>query len=232
MNLDALVAAVNSKGFSFTPPTSGPTDPTNPILIELNAAYRQVNGAQRWPWLEKSMTLSATIANQQAYLLNTISDFRQLDAVRLTDNLGNKFDLTNMEPQQFKAATFEGTLTGRPTLWTQYSGAVQLYPIPDGTEYSIIIDYIFNPPDLAADADIPVLPAVYHDVLVWGAIQTLAFRERNIWAQELAMGYYNTRYKQMQQEYELMQRQTSSRVIRSGFNDSLDPWALIPGLGG
>src|SRR6202000_675869 len=116
--------------------------------------------------------------------------------------------------------TAQGFPQGAPRYWTENNGTITIWPATDGG-YMLGIDYFKDPPDRAALTDVPLLPAVYHDVLVWGVIQELAFRERDIWGQELSQGYFQTRYKQMQEENMLRQRQSSSRVKKSGFyNDS------------
>lgn len=225
MNLSDLVAAVAARGYTFPQPI---TDPTNPIVAALNATYRTVCGAQRWPFLEKEDSSISTALGVSSYALSAIADLRQLDAVRLQDASGTTRDLRNMDPQAFKSRITDDMWgNDTPQLWTQHAGNLLLYPTPDGA-YTLLIDYIFQPPDLVAATDVPVIPEGYHDVLVWGAILEVAYRERDLLSQELGQGYYEEKYKQLEQEYLLRQRQTSSEVIRSGYWSTFAPgWSDV-----
>lgn len=225
MNLTELVAAISSRGYSFPQDI---TDPANPVVQALNTNYRKVCGAQRWPFLEKEDSSITTALGQGSYSLSSITDLRQLDAVRLQDPQGNTRDLDNVEPQEFKsyiAGDLDGD--GTPQRWTQHAGNLLLWPVPDGP-YTLLIDYICQVPDLAAADDVPVLPVTYHDVLVWGAILELAYRERDLLSQELGASYYQELYQQMKDEYLLRQRQTSSTVKRSGYwSTSVPGWSDV-----
>lgn len=217
MNLSDLVTEVSARGYTFPQDI---TDPTNPIVRALNTTYRTVCGEQRWPFLEKENSSIVTSVGVGSYALSAITDLRQLDAVRLQDGTGDTRDMKNIDPQAFKsrvAGNLDGN--GTPWIWTQHAGNLLLYPVPDG-QYTLLIDYICQVPDLAAPTDVPVLPATYHGVLVEGAVLRVAFRERDLLSQELASGYYEEMMTQMRQEYLLRQRQTSSEVVRSGYWDT------------
>ena len=222
MNLSQLVNSVYALGYNFVQTAD---DPTNPANVALNSVYRDVCGRERWPFLEKTASAGSTVAAVNTYPLSTLTDLRQVDAIRLTDSSGVNYDLRNMAPQDFKAQTFEATslpiTTGLPVCWTQYAGSILFFPPPDGV-YTIVVDYIVQPAALVSLTDVPIIPTQWHDILVWGAAHELAFRERDWIGRNDSLNTFTQRLANMSSEYRLMQRQTSSRVQQSGVNDSFD----------
>lgn len=221
MTLDDLVNAIYARGYKFTQDNDAID---NPALIALNSVYRYVCSSQRWPWLEAQDTSLTTTAGTTYYSLSTITDLRQLDAVRLRDSSGT-YNLDYMDKQPLETRVADCSGNSLPRYWTLARGELGFFPTPDAT-YTIVLDYVNVPDDLAALTDVPVLPTPYHDVLVWGAIVELAYRERDYWDNGVAQQSYMQRYKAMQEEYMLRQVQTSSRVKRSGFYDDVD-WSPL-----
>lgn len=59
---------------------------------------------------------------------------------------------------------------GRPQAITQTPGrSLRIWPVPDDA-YTIVGEYYQAPADLAANADVPVFPAKFHDAIVWRAL--------------------------------------------------------------
>ena len=73
---------------------------------------------------------------------------------------------------------------------------LHVWPYPDEV-YTIGIDYLIEPPDLANPTDTPILPVPYHDVLVFGALKQIAMRERDLWS----IGNYGNEYAQRLQQF-------------------------------
>lgn len=55
-------------------------------------------------------------------------------------------------------------------------GALSFYPTPD-VDAPIQLDYLIRPPRLAADGDVPLMPADLHMLIVWEALLSYAYAE-------------------------------------------------------
>lgn len=224
MNFGEIKTAVTDRGYSIDQVTTS----------IVNAVYREVLSLQRWPFLEKQSTSIETTVGTAGYPLDSIaSDWLLIDAVRI-EQPGTQL-YTNMEytpPQEFRDLQHVDRDTGTPFRWTAINGLLQFFPVPDGV-YQVDVDYIQQPPDLSADTDVPVIPLIYHDILVWGAVAQIAYRERDWIGQNVANTEKETRLKRMSEEYLLRQRQTDSHVKRSGWWDSVQPywWTQVGGAG-
>lgn len=188
----------------------------------LNSVYRRLSGMRRWPWLETGTAGLVTIVGQSAYnLLSTVPDFLHVDAVRL--EIGTEYyDLEYEREQDFRSLQHTDRTNGIPSLWTLRGRAdLNLHPRPDRV-YTVTVDYLKDPPDLLSDSDQPLVPATYQDILVWGAIVELAYRERDWQGVQVADANYGQRLLDMMLEYGLTQRQTSTQVVQSGTYDHLD----------
>lgn len=213
MNLGELRTGLQALGYN--------TETVSQQNYFLNATYREVIGADRWPFLEKQATLTLT-PNQFAQSYSTITDLLEWDAVRLSLN-GDTWNLENTEPQAMRdLETDYNTSVGTPEKWSLLAGQVHFWPAPD-QPFVATVDYIYAPPDLVSDSDVPVIPAQFHDVLVLGAAETMAYRERDIWSQYLLDSKYQAVLLKMRESFLLRQRQTSSRVKKSGYWNARRP---------
>ena len=183
----------------------------------INAAYRRVAGEHRWPWLERLSTSLTTIAGNSSVSLTPITDLMWVDAVRLTDGTSN-YDLTPLADQDLRSREHEDRFPDLPVWWAEVFGEIRLYPIPDKA-YTVVLDYLTTPPELGADGDSPLFDTTFHDILVWGAISDLAFRERDYTGQAVADKNYDARLRSMMAAYGIRQRHGGSRVAHSRFWD-------------
>ncbi len=215
MNLTALQAAIQAKGYT--------ADTAAQQLIFLNEVYHEICGMDRWPFLEAQDKTLVTVAGTTAYTL-PMATWRNLDAVRIEITAMQQYDnLQYKEPQEFRDNEHMDRDQSTPFYWSFFDQQLHFFPPPDGA-YTVTIDYITNPPDLAIGSDVPVLPVIYHDVLVWGAIESLAYRERDWLGRQFAQGKKEELLRRMQEEYLVRQRQTSSQVARSGYWDTQLPY--------
>lgn len=206
MTLAQLQAAIQAHGYD----SSTAADQ----LVFINNTYRQLHGKARWPFLEAQDTTMSTTAGTWIYAW-PMTNWRNIDAVRLTQvAFQGYFNMEYMNPQDFRDLENSYPQPGQPEYWSMIDQKLHIWPPPDGV-YNVVIDYIIEPPDLAAPTDIPILPVAYHDILVWGAIKQIAYRERDLYSNEIANGEYQTALQQFQEEYNLVQRQTSARVKKS-----------------
>ncbi len=72
---------------------------------------------------------------------------------------------------------------------------------------------------MAVDADLPTIPAPYHDVIVTGICELLSKRTRQWDAAASFRAEFDEGLREMTGQLGLKQRQTSVRVARSGRRD-------------
>ena len=209
MNLGQLRTELQTLGYG--------TDVATQQTAFINAAYREIHSSKRWPFLEATDTTQSTVAGTASYT-PPMANWRNIDAVRIADSLGYDPCIEYMEPQDLLERLHRDTDTNVPMYWTMYAQKLFLYPTPDKV-YTVTYYYINEPADLSSDSDIPVIPIAYHDALIAGAVCRMTHRERD-W---IGLELWTTKYQQLVQalndEYLLRQRQTSSHVQRSGYNN-------------
>lgn len=218
MNLTALQAAIQAKGYT--------TDTASQQIAFINEAYREICGMARWPFLEAQDSSLSTVAGTSAYSL-PFTDWRNLDAVRIAIPATEQYDnLRYLPVQDFREYEHIDRDISTPYYWTFYANQLHFYPVPDAV-YTVTIDYIIEPADLAAGTDVPLIPAQYHDVLVWGAVESLAYRERDWLGRQFAEQKKEMMLKRLEEEYFIRQRQTASHVKKSGYWDTQMPYPFI-----
>jgi hypothetical protein len=217
--LSSLLSDLQQRGYA--------SDTAAAQIILLNSSYRRVCAYRRWPWLESQTASIATVNGTSAYNLSTIADFLFLDAVR-SEQGTNYYELEYKDPQTFRTLQHNYRDRSTPEYWTREGEQIKIWPTPDGI-YTLTIDYIKRPTDLANDTDVPLIPVNYRDILIWGAIMELTFRERDTYTYQLAEQQYQGRLNEMMAEYGLSQRQTASEVGRSDYYASQRNY-LIDGL--
>lgn len=208
MNLGQLRTAIQQRGWD--------TDTATVQNEVVNAAYREIAGKRRWSWLDTQVTATATVGTN-AVTTGFPADVRgnALNAVRISTGT-DYYELEYLAPQDFREEQHANRDNGVPAWWTYYAGQLLIQPRPIAA-YSVVIDYTKDPPDLSADADTPLIPATYHDVLVYSAIEELAARERDGNTAAWAHARYKEKLREVEQEEGISQGQTSSRVADSGF---------------
>lgn len=204
MTLAELRAAIQNKGYG--------TDTATQQTGALNSVYRRINGLRRWSYLERRTTALAATAGQASVSLVTLAPLMWVDAVRI--EFGTEYDELAYTPvQDFRDYAHADRDTGRPVRWTEAAGELHLWPKPERA-YTLTIDYLTTPADLSADGDIPVFDSTYHDVLVWGAVAEMAYRQREYTAAAHATNEYRERLAEMTRGYGITQRQTPLEVGR------------------
>lgn len=207
MTLAELRTSLQDKGYG--------TDTASQQTRMLNGVYRRIAGEHRWPWLERqSSALTAAVSNQTVSLA-AITALMWVDAVRL--EFGTEYpELEYIDPQSHRDLYHQSRDTGTPRYWTEQFGELRLWPVPDQA-YTVVLDYMTTPDDLSLDADIPLFDSTFHDVLVWGAVSSMAYRERDWSAKNFADAEYRASYDEMKRSYGLKQRQNAQHVQRSSF---------------
>lgn len=186
----------------------------------INSVYRRIIGMYRWPFLELADNSSITCAVGVAkYNVGVIADLLHIDAVRAEID-SEFYDLEYADMQVFRTLEHTDRAVGVPRYWTSGDQELRVWPYPDRA-YTLKIDYIIDPADLVGDADVPVIPPAYRDVLCWGAIAELTFRERDVEGYNIAKQEYLAILTDMKAEFNLRNRQSSDQVGRSGTYDVL-----------
>lgn len=206
MTLAQLRAALQDIGFS--------TDTATAQNTALNSANRRVEGKRRWPWQEATAA-NASLAVGASTLTNLPADLLHVDTVRL-ENGTDYLDPEWVRPVEIRRLLHIDRDNGTPVAWSNWNGGVYVYSRAD-LVYTATLDYIKDPPDLAADGDIPGMPANYHDVLVWAAAAQMAFRERDWFFFGQAKQEFRERLTEMEEELGVRQRQSTREVVRSDF---------------
>lgn len=208
MNLGQLRTAIQAKGYA--------TDTAAQQTEAINSVYRELTGMRRWSWLEAQSTGKTTTAGQSYVTTTNLSgelpNFGVVDAIRLSYGDDN-YNLDYLPVQELRDLLHIDEATGVPQYWTYAKGQFTFYPIPDKA-YTVVIDYIKDPDDLSADGDVPILPITHHDILVWGAIKELAFRQRDWNGFNAANGEFETRLQRLQKSEGIRQRQRPGHVRR------------------
>lgn len=209
MNLGELRTATQTRGYA--------TDTATAQTEMINSVYRRLCGEMHWRWLEQVDTSLSTAAGQANYSLSSITDLVHINTVRL-QTATEYYDLEWADANTIMPALHIDRSQGIPSVWTYVDQSIQLYPRPAGV-YTIVINYIYDPPDLSADSDTPVFPATYHDILVYGCVMDLAMRERDWSAFNAAQAQYEGRKGDMKRQLGIIQRQSPTTVISSGVWD-------------
>lgn len=210
MTLAQLRTALQAKGYG--------TDSATAQTELINSVYRRLAGRRRWKWTEAQNTSIVTVAGTSAYALTGITDFLHPDAVRI--EVGTEYlPMEYMDYEELRDRQHADRDRGVPEFWTIGRGQLLLWPTPERV-YTVTVDYTKDPPDLSADGDTPIFPATYHDILVWGAIKEISFRQRDWGAHQYATKEFDDRLMEMEREYGIRQRQTSTHVKRSGTFDT------------
>jgi hypothetical protein len=203
--------------------TRGYATDTAPAQTEaINSVYRRIIGMRRWPWLEviKDTTVSTTAGDDSYTLASIDATVLHVDAVRAEQGT-EYYELVYRRPQEFREFQHASREQGTPRYWTRIGDSIYLWPVPDGA-YTLSVDFVQDPADLSGDSDTTLIPDAYSDVLVWGALTSIAYRERDFEAYATARQEYGTILVDMMNEYGLRQRQNASRVVESGWYDTLD----------
>lgn len=208
------------------------TDTATAQTSMINAAYRRLIGMRRWWFLEvvNNQALTCTAGTQSYDIDATVTDFLHIDGVRLEFSTTYLDPLKYLQPTAFFELAHLDRANAEPQYWTRVNDKLYLHPRPDKA-YTIDLDYVKDPSALSADADKPVIPAAYRDILVWDAVRMIAFRERDTAGWSLANTQYLEVLGDMIRQDGLEQRRTAQEVVRTyeldEVNDSLvggTPW--------
>lgn len=124
----------------------------------INQAYREINDADDWSYLESSASGPAPLS---------ISDLGKIESVR------NVATLTKLSPADRRDVTdvfVDLTITG-VGLWYYITlgSVVNVYPADASSV--LTVNYWKNAVDLSAGSDVPLIPSPYQELIVLGALR-------------------------------------------------------------
>lgn len=190
------------------------TDTAVPQLLMLNEVYKRVMNYRRWRFNAAHINLLTTKVGVSEY---SISEADRLDALR-----GENLPLKHMDYQELRDRQTYETGTGCPQYWTQSGGSVIFWPTPDG-EYQVKADILKDVEPLTTTNSTIVIPDDHAEILVWGTIVGICFRERDWEGHNFARQLYQEHLGELASEWGMTNRQTSSQVVESGWYDRYDP---------
>lgn len=206
--LAELRTAVSARGYALT---------TDGIDAAINGAYREVIAARRWAFQDTASTALTITTGADSVSLGGIEDLLHIDAVRL-DNGDASCELDWWPTQVLRREANLDRTTAVPDYWTRQGGELLLYPRPND-DFLLAIDYTPDVPALAADDDQIVIPRLYMDAVVWGAVAELAYRQRDYASADRAEKKRDDAVLRMARAYGMEQRQGGRRVTETGFWD-------------
>lgn len=215
MNLGQILTAQEELGYG--------TDTQTARTSMTNSCARRVYALRRWPFLK---VLGATgpvlVAGTESYDVSAIlTDLQYIDGISLDHATGTDYDLEYLDNEAFRELRRVDATRETPLWWTATGKTVYLYPTPNAV-FTIKVDYLQKPAALVSAGDVPALPEEYHDILVWGGLVEMTFRERDYNGHQFAQQEYDKRLLEMMHQYGMVQRQTSSRVVKSGQHTPFD----------
>jgi hypothetical protein len=174
---------------------------------------------RRWTFLKESNIALDTVTNVATVSLAAITDLLHLESVRVRDAFGEPLPVDWKPLQQLKDMQDRVgvTDTGPPAFWSRDNGALVFWPTPDGP-YSLVVDYVAYPGDLAAATD-DVIPDALRDLVVWAAVVPLAFRQRDSQSSAGADAHYSKTLLPRAASQDATEQRQTSRQVRAGYWD-------------
>lgn len=125
-----------------------------------------------WDWMWGTLTFD-TVLSQDAYTTNT-TDIQTFDQVKIYDKvlgISDETVLVKISYDEMRKMSKVGTEQyNRPTHYAiRPDRAIVLSPTP-AKIYTLVVDYYKTPQIFSANADVPLLPQAYHDVIVYKAL--------------------------------------------------------------
>jgi hypothetical protein len=182
----------------------------------INRYYRRVASLPGLQHLRDTTTTFPSVAGQAEYQIGSVAKIN-----RIWDTANRRY-LEPMTMAQYRQLSPEAITDTQGTpmfwVWEGYSGSstpkydLYLYPTPDGVlTYTADITSVLTA--LTADADVPILPVDFHDLLFLGA---LADEYRHLDDSRLTVAQTAYREREAQFKYWMHESSAGSTAIRDG----------------
>jgi len=148
MNLGTMRTEVQARGSDYLSTTR--------VNQFLNWAYKEITRYMPWPFLETSATGASPL---------TITDLGLILSVT-----GSRSDqpLARADRRQILIGDDDLSEIGTPVLYWMENLTVNVWP--SSATDTVTVQYIKVPADMSLDADVPVIPADYHELIIDGAV--------------------------------------------------------------
>lgn len=136
----------------------------------INDALNETIEGFRLPFMEATQAYTLTVGDPDITSgVGTPSNFDEPIAVRITTDGSEKvLDYLQYDELLRRYPDFPNVDNGTPRYWYEFAGEINTFPASD-TAYAVSLDYYKKPTELTGDSDVPVLPALYEELLVIGA---------------------------------------------------------------
>lgn len=210
MNLDEITQAVLDRGYD----TSGTDSPVVDQVREyIWSTYRRILGMYRWPFLRASLEINID-PGDSFVLLTDIPDLGHINALYWEEQ--GVVDPLPWKPyEEFIEYRATASSESRPAYWTREGLTIQFSSA--ATVASVLTVYYTRTHDIPNTLDEPIFSEMYHDLLVYGALSEMAYRERDWTAADRADQRFNVLLTQMVGEYGVEQQQDAREVGHSNW---------------
>lgn len=172
-----------------------------PIWVN-EAVYKIENHREDWPWMRVSFSFD-TSPDKAQYTVEELSidnvhnlwDMRVVRAVQGDLNFKLNSELTYLDGEEY----LYDTTTNQPShIYISHDGStVNIYPVPDGV-FTIYLPYYRLPDDLVETTDEVLIPAKWHDAIVFEAQRAYAVYDESPAHELEAIRNYNLILSQME----------------------------------
>jgi hypothetical protein len=195
------------------------SDTEGPQIKMINGVHKRLLNARRWTFTLSNTNLATTVGDTNV-TWSTQANSQRIDAVRA--QRGSEFYLLEpMDLPELRDLIHTNQATGAPKYWANQAGQILLWPVPDAV-YTIAVAAVENPNELTAKADEVQVPDSHVDILSYGVIMDLTFRERDWDGHNFARQMYAELYTEMLGQFGMKQRGKSSHVESSGSWEQYD----------
>lgn len=199
------------------------TDTASVQVAALNEAVRDIRAWRHWPW-QQTYNFGDTLPNN-SQLLGTPIPTSYLEPTGFRYQIPNTNDyesVTYLNPVDFQERNNDQTTKGAPSYWTIINGlGLMVWPNSDRA-YTVAFDYGPNPTLLVNPGDTVNIPDAFINLIIWGALKHLAFRERDWAAFDKAEAQFQVYIQKASADIGMTPQNTPSEVRRSGFYDNYE----------
>jgi hypothetical protein len=178
MNLGQIRSEVQARGFDYLS--------TARCTTLINIAVNEICSYMPWPFMETSVGPSASPL--------TITDLGWVLSV--VDSLA---DVSLSRDDRRRTLTDDADLsdTGTPQVYWLEGNTVTVWP--GSATDTITVRYVKTPVDLSSDADVPLIPTGFHDLIVHGTVLQAQLDNDMLQSYQMTRQVWQTRIDQMVQ---------------------------------